>query len=120
LNGKLFGQGSSPTLLEAIAHEGSHVEDAESWAKAGFTAAANPTTFKTEFAAYGVTIAMGQAQGASGLSGKKPGTRESMMFWNSGKSWIENQMMRSRMIKTLYPDWAQKAFGQNTDGGGNK
>ena len=49
LNGKLFDQGSSPSLLGAIAHEGSHVEDAEEWAKAGFTAAANPSNFKTEF-----------------------------------------------------------------------
>jgi len=116
LNGKLFDQGSSPTLLGAIAHEGSHVEDAEAWAKSGFTSAANPTNFKTEFAAYGVTITMGQAQGAGSLSGTKPGGNTSMVFWNSQKSWIENQSLRTNMIKTFYPNWALKAFGENTKG----
>ncbi len=118
LNKKLFDQGSSPGLLGAIAHEGSHVEDAEAWAKAGFSAAANPTNFQTEFAAYGVTIAVAQAQGATALSGTKPGGNTSMMFWNGQKSSFENQNMRSNMIKTFYPNWAIKAFGENTKGSG--
>jgi uncharacterized protein RhaS with RHS repeats len=119
LNGGLFDKGSSPGLLGAIAHEGSHVEDAESWAKAGFTPAANPTNYKTEFAAYGVTITMAQAQGYGGvLSGMKPGSNNSMVFWNSGKSMFENNAMRSNMIKTFYPAWAVKAFGENTKGSG--
>jgi hypothetical protein len=57
---------------------------------------------------------MGQAQGASQLSGMKPGAKTPMVFWNSQKSWIENQSMRSNMIKTFYPAWAVKAFGENT------
>jgi uncharacterized protein RhaS with RHS repeats len=118
LNGGLFDKGSSPGLLGAIAHEGSHVEDAESWAKAGFTPGANPSNFKTEFAAYGVTITMAQAQGAGVLSGTKPGSKNSMVFWNSSKSTWENNNMRSNMIKTFYPSWAVKAFGENTNGSG--
>jgi RHS repeat-associated protein len=123
-NGKLFdqsmssAQGSTPALLGTIAHEGSHVEDAEAWAKAGFTAGANPTNFKTEFAAYGVTITMGQAQGAQSLAGTKPGGNTSMVFWNSHKSWGDNQSLRTNMIKALYPNWALKAFGENTKGSG--
>jgi hypothetical protein len=118
LNGGLFDKGNSPGLLGAIAHEGSHVEDAESWAKAGFTPGANPSNFKTEFAAYGVTIAMAQAQGAGVLSGTKPGSNNSMVFWNGSKSTWENNNMRSNMIKTFYPSWAVKAFGENTNGSG--
>ena len=104
-------------MLGTIAHEGSHVEDAESWAKAGFTTAANPTNFKTEFAAYGVTITMSQAQaqGFGTLSATRGGNT-SMIFWNSGKSSFENQNLRTNMIKTLYPNWKLKAFSENTNG----
>lgn len=68
--------------------------------------------------AYGVTIAMAQAQGASVLSGTKPGRNISMTFWNGQKLSYENQNMRSNMIKTLYLSWAIKAFGENTNGSG--
>jgi RHS repeat-associated protein len=118
LNGGLFDMGSSPGLLGAIAHEGSHVEDAEAWAKAGFTPRANPTSLKTEFAAYGVTIAMGQAQGSTVLSGTNPITKDKMVFWDSSKSSGENQLKRSSMIMNLYPKYKLKVFGENTKGSG--
>jgi RHS repeat-associated protein len=118
LNGKLFDQGSSPALLGAIAHEGSHVEDAEAWAKAGFTAAADPTNFKTEYAAYGVSVAMGQAQNSHILSATKPGGTTSMVFWDSQKSVFQNQDLRTNMIKAFYPNWSLKAFQANTNGTG--
>jgi hypothetical protein len=34
------------------------------------------------------------------------------------KSSFENQNMRSNMIKTFYPSWAVKAFGESTKGSG--
>ena len=52
------------------------------------------------------------------LSGTKPGTNTSMTFWNGRKSWIENQSMRSNMIRAFYPGWQVKAFGENTKGSG--
>jgi RHS repeat-associated protein len=118
LNGGLFDKGTSPALIGAVAHEGSHVEDAEAWARAGFTANANPSNFKTEFAAYGVTIAIAQAFGAQALTGTKPGGKTSMTFWNSQSSSAQNDTMRSKMIKTFYPAWEVKAFGENTKGSG--
>lgn len=119
LNGGLFDRGSSNELLETIAHEGSHVGDAEAWAKAGFTPKANPSRFNTEFAAYGVTIAMGQALGAKYLSGNLPGKNAGpMLFWDSIKTSAENTLMRSRMIQSLYPKSNLKAFGENTKGSG--
>jgi RHS repeat-associated protein len=113
LNRNLFSQGSTPDLLGAIAHEGSHVEDAESWAKAGFTPGANPSGFKTENAAYGVTITMAQAQGAKTLT-----ARGTTLFWDSSKSSGENQIMRSSMINRFYPKNNLKVFGENTKGSG--
>ena len=104
-------------MLGVIAHEGSHVSDAEAWATAGFTPGANPTNLRTEFAAYGVTITMAQAQGATILSGTKPGGNTSIVFWNSQRP-ADNQAMRTNMIKAFYPAWAVKAFGENTKGSG--
>jgi RHS repeat-associated protein len=118
LNRGVFDKGSSPGLLEAVAHEGSHVEDAEVWAKAGFTPGANPTGLKTEFAAYGVTITMGQAFGAKTLSGTNPITKQTMRVWDSSKSPGENSLERSSMIMNLYPRYKLKAFGENTKGSG--
>ncbi len=123
LNGKLFDQamssssGSSTAMLGVIAHEGSHVRDAEAWATAGFTPGANPANLRTEFAAYGVTITMAQTQGATILSGTKPGGNTSIVFWNSQRP-ADNQAIRTNMIKAFYPAWAVKAFGENTKGSG--
>ncbi len=109
-----FG-GNSDALYGTIGHEGSHVEDGEAWAKAGFTDAANPTHFDTEFKAYGVTSIFGAAQGAGILRGTKPGDTTPHLIWEKGFPDVVNNALRTNMIKTLYPNWAEKAFQANTN-----
>jgi hypothetical protein len=81
-NPGVFNGGNSDAINGVIGHEGSHVGDAEAWAKAGFTdAAARPTNFDTEFKAYGGTSIFGAAQGAGILRGTKPGDTTPHLFW---------------------------------------
>jgi hypothetical protein len=87
-------------------------------AKSGFADKANPTHLKTESDAYLVNITMGQAKGFSSLSAQRPGGTTSINFWNSDKSYAENLGKRTNMIKAFYPNWAAKAFGEHTNGGG--
>ena len=113
-NPGVFG-GNSDSLNGVIGHEGSHVEDGEAWAKAGFTDAANPTHFDTEFKAYGVTSVFGAAQGAGILRGTKPGDNTPHLIWERNFPDVVNNALRTNMIKTLYPNWAEKAFQANTN-----
>jgi RHS repeat-associated protein len=108
---------SDPTTTMAIGHEGSHVADAEDWAKAGFTAAATPSHYTTEFRAYGVTSALGDAFGFKILSGTRNGV--SHVFWMKSATEAGNDVFRSIFIKAAYPDWQQDAFQANTQGGGH-
>jgi RHS repeat-associated protein len=119
-NGKAFDKGSSPGLLGTIAHEGSHVGEAEAWAKAGFTNAANPTKFDTESRAFGVTATMAQVNGDTSARAMSPKGDSSMVFWRSTDKPFDNNGARTRMIHEYYPKWAQKAFGENTNSGGGK
>ena len=107
--------GNSDALNGVVGHEGSHVEDGEVWAKAGFTDAANPTHFDTEFKAYGVTSIFGAAQGAQFLMGTKPGDNTSHLIWDRSVPGFFNNALRTTMIKALYPNWAEKAFEKNTN-----
>jgi RHS repeat-associated protein len=102
-------------VIGTVAHEGSHVGDAEAWASAGYTDAANPTHFDTEFRAYGVTSIFGAAQGASALSGTSPRGGGPHLFWEKMFPDVVNNALRTNMIKTLYPGWEQKAFQANTN-----
>jgi hypothetical protein len=114
-NSGVFGSGNSDTIDQVIGHEGSHVEDGEAWAKAGFTDAANPTNLDTEFRAYEVTSIFGAAQGAQILRGTKPGDTTPHLLWEKGFPDVLNNALRTTMIKTLYPNWAEKAFQANTN-----
>jgi len=114
-NPVVFGSGNSDAINGTIGHEGSHVEDGEAWARAGFTDAANPTHFDTEFKAYGVTSIFGAAQGAGFLTGKKPGVTTSHLFWGKNFPDFLNNSLRTNMIKTFHPDWAERAFEANTN-----
>ena len=107
-------ESTKPTATMAIAHEGSHVADAEDWAKAGFTG--SPTHFQTEFRAYGVTSALGDAFGFQSLSGSRPNSPPHL-FWNKGFTDAGNDVFRSIMIKATYPNWQNDAFKLNTQGG---
>jgi RHS repeat-associated protein len=113
-NPGVFG-GNSDSLNGAIGHEGSHVEDGEAWAEAGFTDAARPTNFDTEFKAYGVTSIFGAAQGAQFLMGTKPGDNTHHLIWDRSVPGFFNDALRTTMIKALYPNWAEKAFEKNTN-----
>jgi hypothetical protein len=98
-----------------VGHEGSHVADAEDWAQAGFTDAARPTNFQTEFRAYGVTSAFADALGTRALSASHGG--ETHYFWNKWYPQAMNNAMTTNMIKNFYPNWALKAWQLNTAGG---
>jgi hypothetical protein len=119
INAGLFGGNDANATAATIAHEGSHVGDAEDWAKAGFTDAANPTHFDTEFRAYGVTTSIMDAFGATRLSASH-GNQTFYDFWMKNATPVyNNQIGRPAMIKMFYPNWAEKAFQKNTNGGGN-
>jgi RHS repeat-associated protein len=118
INSGLFGSGDANGISATVAHEGSHVGDAEDWAKAGFTDAANPTSYNTEYRAYGVTTSIMEAFGAQQLSGSHDGVTFHK-FWMKGATDVyNNQIGRPAMIKTFYPNWALKAFQKNVEGGG--
>lgn len=115
-NANLFASGQKEALELNAAHEGSHVEDAENWAKAGFTDAADPTRFATEFKAYGITIQMGSILfGATSLS-TSAGGKSYKNFWTKSAGTASDK--REDMIKTLYPKWDKAAFQRTTKGGG--
>ena len=95
-NPRVFG-GNSDALNGVIGHEGSHVGDGEAWAKAGFTDAARPTNFDTEFKAYGVTTIFGAAQGARSLLGTKPGDTTPHLIWLKNFSDDVNNAVRTNM-----------------------
>jgi hypothetical protein len=114
-NPGVFGSGNSDAINGVIGHEGSHVEDGEAWAAAGFTDAARPTNFDTEFKAYGVTSIFGAAQGAASLQGKRYGNPNPYLFWEKNFPDVVNNALRTNMIKALYPNWAEKAFEKNTN-----
>jgi hypothetical protein len=118
INSGLFGGGDTNSQNAAIAHEGSHVGDAESWAKAGFTDAANPTHFDTENRAYGVTTTMMQVYGATRLSGSHDGQTFHDFWMKNATDTYNNLIGRPAMIKMFYPNWAEKAFQKNVNGGG--
>ena len=118
INSGVFGSGDTNGISTTIAHEGSHVGDAEDWAKAGFTDAANPTHFDTENRAYGVTTSMMEAFGATRLSGTANGQTFHDFWMKSATPTYNNLIGRPAMIKMFYPNWAEKAFQKNTNGGG--
>jgi RHS repeat-associated protein len=119
INSGAFGSGVNPSVASTIAHEGSHVADAEDWARSGFSDAADPTHFDTEFRAYGVTIGVMEGFGATKLSGTSPDGTVFDGFWMKNATPTYNNLIgRPAMIKVFYPDWAEKAFQRNTNGGG--
>jgi RHS repeat-associated protein len=107
---------NSDTTAQVTGHEGSHVEDAEDWAKAGYTEAARPTRFETEFRAYGVTSIFGEAQGYGILHGSMNGG-QSYLFWEKIFPEPLNNALRATMIRALYPVSDAKAFKDNTKEG---
>ncbi len=120
LNSGLLGSPDQNAAVWTVAHEGSHVGDAEDWAKAGFTDAASPTNMATEFRAYGVTESIAGALGATVLSGRAPawmGAIPPTTFWRSQYLPPVNDALTRLMIKRNYPNWAQQAFKANTAGG---
>jgi RHS repeat-associated protein len=119
INSGVFGSADAGSTAATIAHEGSHVADAEAWAKAGFSDAANPTHFDTEYRAYGVTSSIMEAFGATRLSASHGG-QTFHDFWMKSATDVYNERIgRPAMIKMFYPNWAEKAFQKNTNGGGN-
>jgi RHS repeat-associated protein len=126
LNSGLLGntdQNAQNAAIWTVAHEGSHVGDAEDWAKAGFTDAASPTNMATEFRAYGVTESIAGALGAPALSGRAPawmGAIPPTTFWRPQYLQPVNDALTRLMIKRNYPNWAQQAFKANTAGGGKQ
>jgi hypothetical protein len=120
INSDLWRSGDAHPLAAAIAHEGSHVADAEDWANAGFTEAASPTVFDTEFRAYGVTIGVMETYGAQRLTGSH-GNQVFPDFWmKSATDTYNDRIGRPAMIKLFYPNWAEKAFQANVQGGGQQ
>ena len=119
VNSDLFKEGISDSLTAAIAHEGSHVADAEDWANTGFSEEARPGVFATEFRAYGVTIGIMEAFGATRLSGYIGGKGFDQFWIKNATDVYNDQIGRPAMIKLLYPDWAAKAWQDNMKGGGN-
>jgi len=117
INSGVFGSGDTNGISATIAHEGSHVGDAEDWANAGFTDAANPTHFDTENRAYGVTTSMMEAFGAIKLSASSNGQTFHDFWMKSATPTYNNMIGRPAMIKMFYPNWAEKAFQKNTSGG---
>jgi len=110
--------GDSVSMSSAIAHEGSHVQDAKDWANAGYTDAANPTRFSTEWTAYGVTNALTRAMIPNLESQTASNKNGSMVFWKSSASDKKNSEYRKRMIMKLYPNFAAKAWDPNKNGVG--
>lgn len=100
-----------------VAHEGSHVVDAEKWAKAGFSSAANPTRRDTEYRAYGISTNMAIAAGQTYLVS----TVKGQMFWywwsKSACATYNEKIGRPTMIEwagtILNKDMAAQTF-QNT------
>jgi RHS repeat-associated protein len=116
----LFSKGSSLNLFDTIAHEGSHVADAQAWGAAGFTEDARPTKLGTEQAAYSVSTTMFQAHNKMEATAYTPRSNIPIIYWQSNKNPWDNNRMKTNMIKTLYPNWREKAFIANTKGGGGK
>lgn len=115
INGSLF-TGATNNVVDAVAHEGSHVADAQDWAKAGFSDAASPTNGQTEFRAYGVSASIREGIGGVGtLTASRNG--EAHVFWMLRLPQPVNDVLRSNMVKSLYPNWPQQAFKANTQGG---
>jgi hypothetical protein len=78
----------------------------------------DPTHFETEYRAYGVTTSMMAAFGATTLSAFHNG-QVFYNFWvKSATETYNDRIGRPAMIKVFYPDWDQKAFQKNTNGGG--
>ena len=98
-----------------VAHEGSHVEDAEDWADAGFTDAARPTNLETEFRAYRIDADFADVFGYNMLTGSLGG--ESHLFWNRYFPQGMNDALTTNMVKNFYPNWSLKAWQSNTSGG---
>ena len=114
-----FRTGLDAKSLEGVvSHEGSHIADAEKWAKAGFTDDASPTHEETEMRAYGVTVAVLKANNGTNAIGNHDG--KSIMFWN--KYWSEgaNSLFRTYMVHTFYKNWSEKAFQTSTSASENK
>ncbi len=122
LNPGLFNGRISNASIWTVGHEGSHVADAEQWADNGFSQTANPTNMETEFRAYGVTSSIAEALGATVLTGTAPAWTHAppTTFWRSTYLPPVNDALTRVMIKRNYPNWAQKAFQENTEGGGQK
>lgn len=114
----LFLSNDTGFKAATVAHEGSHVADAEDWARNGFSDTADPTHFETEYRAYGVTTSMMAAFGATALSASHNG-QVFYNFWvKSATETYNDRIGRPAMIKMFYPNWDQKAFQKNTNGGG--
>jgi RHS repeat-associated protein len=114
INQNIFNSGKADLLSQVVAHEGSHVGDAEDWAKSGFND--SPTNFATEFRAYGVTAAIAVAQGSRMLFGSRGGPLS--LFFMKGAQPELNKAWRANMVRALYPNSEQKAFNANTESGG--
>jgi RHS repeat-associated protein len=119
LRGDLMGTATNADLVDTVAHEGSHVADAEDWAKAGFTGEAQPTNLQTELRAYGVGSSLAAAQGRIWQVANSPEQPNiKFPFWMRNYSQGVNNMLSTGMIKALYPNWAHKAWQEETQGGG--
>jgi hypothetical protein len=108
-----FNNFSPGALGEVAAHEGSHVADASDWARANFADLANPTNLQSEFRAYGINISFGRVQGNTQFW---TGDHQHLFWWD--RTAPANDILRTNMIKAVYPNWAEKAFQRNTQGGG--
>jgi RHS repeat-associated protein len=107
---------SGDQSVAAIAHEGSHVADADEWLGPGanFGDQFRPTSLETESRAYGVTIGMMDAAGATSLTmGRGDSNR---ILWNKYWPQAVNDVFKTNSIKALYPNWNQNAWQLNTKG----
>ena len=109
-----FATGGNRSVA-AIAHEGSHVADAEAWlGSGGGLDQFLPTHLESESRAYGVTISMMDAVGSRALNASKGGP--SYFLWNKFWSPALNDAVKTSTIKALYPNWSQKSWQQQTRG----
>jgi RHS repeat-associated protein len=112
--GVLNAADANTTIMD-VAHEGSHVADAEVWADSGFSDSYDPTVLGTESRAYGVDASLADVFGDTVLTASHGD--KSMLFWNRYFPQKVNDGLTTGMVKTFYPNWSLKAFQSNTSGG---
>ena len=98
---------SSSNLMSTIAHEGSHAADAAAFALD--KKSTSPTTYRTEFDAYGVTSLFLEASGKVPLMRTLPGYKtngiwhlpEPYQLWNTSWGEVDKAVIREKNINTL-------------------